>query len=166
MNILSHLQELDDLIIEHTKPPVTTILRHKLAFALEQAEAHSTAVERQEQTLSRQVETIDGLMKANQSKDAELAKLKEEIARRNDPKNPEILLEHYDYIDPPGLYKSKTHPERGFFCSRCLPNGTPAQMTKQEHGWQCNVCPNFKNNPNNPPPLFYPIRRDDRFFGL
>jgi hypothetical protein len=66
MNILSHLQELDDLIIEHTKPPVTPILRRKLAFCIEQADAHSAAVERQEKTLATQIETIERLMKQNE----------------------------------------------------------------------------------------------------
>jgi hypothetical protein len=66
MNILSHLQELDDLIIEHTKPPVTPILRSKLAFCIEQADAHSSAVERQEKTLATQIETIERLMKQNE----------------------------------------------------------------------------------------------------
>jgi hypothetical protein len=65
MNILTHLQKLDDLIIEHTKPPVTAILRSKLAFCIEQADAHSSAVERQEKTLSTQVKTIERLMKEN-----------------------------------------------------------------------------------------------------
>lgn len=66
MNILTHLQEIDDLIVEHTKPPITPILRNKLAFAIEQAEAHSSAVEKQERTLAKQVKTIERLMKENE----------------------------------------------------------------------------------------------------
>ena len=61
MNILAHLQELDNLVVEHTKPPVTALLRNKLAFCIEQAQARASDVERQEQTLSRQIETIDRL---------------------------------------------------------------------------------------------------------
>ena len=62
MNILPHLQELDDLVIEHTKPPLTAMLRNKLAFCIEQAAAHFDAVERQSQTLNTQMETIARLM--------------------------------------------------------------------------------------------------------
>jgi hypothetical protein len=65
MNILNHLQELDNLIIKHTQPPVTAMLRNKLSFALEQVEAHSDAVAKQNKTLSAQAETIDRLMKEN-----------------------------------------------------------------------------------------------------
>jgi hypothetical protein len=76
MNILTQLLELDNLIIEHTKPPVTAILRSKLAFALEQADAHSDAVARQDETLSRQIETIERLIKENADKDKRLAEIK------------------------------------------------------------------------------------------
>lgn len=40
MNVNLHLQELDDLIIEHTRPPATTILRNKLSTLREQMEAY------------------------------------------------------------------------------------------------------------------------------
>jgi hypothetical protein len=76
MNIVTHLQELDDLIIEHTKPPVTAMLRNKVAFCIEQAQARAADVERQEQTLARQIETIQTLRDAKAQVDAELAKLK------------------------------------------------------------------------------------------
>src|SRR2546430_1744245 len=67
MNILRELQELDDLIIEHTKPPITAILRNKLAFCIEQATAHVGAVDRQSLTLSTQVETIERLVEENKA---------------------------------------------------------------------------------------------------
>ncbi len=76
MNIVTHLQELDNLIIEHTKPPVTAMLRNKVAFCIEQAQARAADVERQEQTLSQQIETIERLSKSE-------AALKAEIARRD-----------------------------------------------------------------------------------
>ena len=76
MNIVAHLQELDDLIVKHTVPPVTTMLRNKLAFCIEQASAHEDAVLKQDETLSRQIEAIEKLMKEN-------ADLKAEIARRD-----------------------------------------------------------------------------------
>ena len=73
MNIVNLLQELDNLIIEHTKPPITTKLRNKLSLALEQAEAHSEAVIKQDRTLATQIETIDRLMKKNQELNADIA---------------------------------------------------------------------------------------------
>ena len=83
MNILSHLQKLNDLIIEHTKPPVTAKLRNKLSLAIEQAEAHSAAVDRQEQTLATQIETIERLEKEKQALLAENAQMKDTTAKRN-----------------------------------------------------------------------------------
>ena len=52
-------------MIEHTEPPVTAMLRNKLSLAMEQAEAHSDAVAKQEQTLARQIESYERLQKAN-----------------------------------------------------------------------------------------------------
>lgn len=40
MNITLELQELDDLIVKHTKPPVTAMLRNKLHPLREQMEAY------------------------------------------------------------------------------------------------------------------------------
>jgi hypothetical protein len=40
MNITLELQELDELIIKHTAPPITTILRNKLHPLREQMEAY------------------------------------------------------------------------------------------------------------------------------
>ena len=45
MDILDQLQILDDLIIEHTKPPITAILRNKLHTTREQAEAYASTAE-------------------------------------------------------------------------------------------------------------------------
>ncbi|MCP5528523.1 MAG: hypothetical protein H7A47_17165 [Verrucomicrobiales bacterium] len=83
MNIVTHLQELDDLIIEHTKPPVTPMLRNKVAFCIEQAQARAADVERQEQTLTKQIETIERLMKENQDIVSQKQALELEIARRD-----------------------------------------------------------------------------------
>lgn len=80
MNIVTHLQELDNLIIEHTKPPVTAMLRNKVAFCLEQAQARAADVERQEQTLAKQIETIERLVKENKDHVAEIARRDSENA--------------------------------------------------------------------------------------
>ncbi len=82
MNILAHLQELDDLIVKHTKPPVTAMLRNKVSFCVEQAQARSADVERQEQTLARQIETINRFMKENRDLVAENTQLKDVSTRR------------------------------------------------------------------------------------
>jgi cell division protein FtsB len=66
MNIVEHLQRLDTLIIEHTKPPVTAILRHELSLATEQGEAYQASSDKQDQTLAAQAQKIDQLMKENQ----------------------------------------------------------------------------------------------------
>ena len=65
MDILDHLLTLDDLIVEHTRPPVTGILRTQLAFCTEQALAHSTVMEHQANTVTQQIETIERLTNAN-----------------------------------------------------------------------------------------------------
>ncbi len=46
MNITLKLQELDDLTLAHTKPPVTAILRNKLHTLRDQMEAYIVAKER------------------------------------------------------------------------------------------------------------------------
>ena len=43
VNIILHLKEFDYLIVEHTRPPATAILRNKLHTLIEQAEAHQCA---------------------------------------------------------------------------------------------------------------------------
>jgi len=94
MNILRELQELDDLIIEHTKPPITAILRNKLAFCIEQATAHVDAVDRQSLTLSTQVETIERLVAENKavvSQNAALIKKYE----TPDSDTPPIIFKQY-----------------------------------------------------------------------
>src|SRR6266571_3595197 len=66
MGVLDQLQKLDDLIIEHTEPPTRTVLRNQLALTREQIEAYQAASDRQDQTLSRQAETIEELQKENE----------------------------------------------------------------------------------------------------
>ena len=56
MNILTQIQALKKLVLENTKPPLTADLLNKLAFIEEQAEADT-------ESASRQLETIDRLMK-------------------------------------------------------------------------------------------------------
>ena len=65
MNIIEHLQRLDALIIEHTEPPVTSMLRRELSFATEQCEAYQASSDKQDQTLARQAQTITALQEEN-----------------------------------------------------------------------------------------------------
>jgi hypothetical protein len=44
MNLTLQLQELDDLVVSHTQPPTTPILRQKIQSAIEQAEAQESAL--------------------------------------------------------------------------------------------------------------------------
>jgi hypothetical protein len=74
MNLLTHLQGLDDLILEYTKPPITTVLRSKLALAREQAEAHWDTVEIHERTLARQAEAIEHLRMEHAEHAGQIAK--------------------------------------------------------------------------------------------
>jgi hypothetical protein len=71
MNILGQLQELDALIVAHTQPPVTAMLRNRLSPIIEQAEAQADAVAKQDHTLSEQIKAIEALMKENASLKAE-----------------------------------------------------------------------------------------------
>jgi hypothetical protein len=58
MSILDQFQRLDDLIIEHTKPPITAMLRGQLALTREQIEAYQASSDRQDETLAKQAELI------------------------------------------------------------------------------------------------------------
>jgi len=78
MDIVTRLQELDHLIIEQTKPPVTPILRSKLSLIIEEAEAYQASSDKQSQTLARQAETITTMQQAKNEVDAELEKMKAE----------------------------------------------------------------------------------------
>jgi hypothetical protein len=53
MNISLQIQELDDLIIEHTTPPVTSKLRSKLHFIRDQLDAEFKTRFDKEQELSK-----------------------------------------------------------------------------------------------------------------
>ncbi len=65
MSILDQFQKLDNLIIEHTQPPVRTVLRNQLALAREQVEAYQASSDKQDETLARQAEAIAELQKEN-----------------------------------------------------------------------------------------------------
>ena len=61
MRMIEQYQKLDDLIVEHTTPPVQGILRYQLAMTREQVEAYQAASDSQDATLARQAETISEL---------------------------------------------------------------------------------------------------------
>src|SRR5262245_46087810 len=71
MNITKELQDLDNLIVEHTKPPVTAILRNKLHPLREQMEAYIDAKEKESSQHAQ-------LAKAHESLKAEHAGLKQQ----------------------------------------------------------------------------------------
>ena len=75
MNIIEHLQRLDALIVNHTRPPVTAILRNQLALCTEHVEAYQASSDKQDHTLATQIETIERLMKENANLIATIAKL-------------------------------------------------------------------------------------------
>ena len=78
--------------------------------------------------------------------------------------NPNVFLADYTHIETLGLHTNKAHPEWGYFCGGCLPKGIAAQMRKCEHGWQCNGCQNYIEDPANPrPPFSPPASRHRRF---
>jgi hypothetical protein len=83
MNIVEHLQALDKLIIEQTKPPVTAMLRNKLWFPLQQAEAHADAVAKQDETLARHIQTFERLTEENKKLKDENKNLIEKMAARD-----------------------------------------------------------------------------------
>src|SRR2546425_9331925 len=72
MNLIANLQKLDDLIVEHTRPPVTAMLRRQLSFAIEEAEAYQASSDKQDHTLATQIETIDRLVKEKEESDTKL----------------------------------------------------------------------------------------------
>jgi len=67
MSMMDQFQKLDDLIIEHTQPPVRTMLRNQLALTREQIEAYQAASDKQDQALAAQAETIAALQQQKAS---------------------------------------------------------------------------------------------------
>jgi len=86
MNIVEELQRLDELIIEHTKPPVTATLRNQLSNAIEQCEAYQASSDRQDETLARQAETIERLTRENQALIAKQRKANRPLPTRAEDK--------------------------------------------------------------------------------
>ncbi len=84
MNIIEHLQRLDALIVEHTKPPVTAMLRRELSFATEQCEAYQASSDKQDQTLERQAQTIAALQDQNKQLIATIAKSQAQDKQKSD----------------------------------------------------------------------------------
>ena len=76
MNITLELQQLDDLIVAHTHPPVTAILRNKLHPLRDQLEAY-IAEEQQRTKLLADTQTEHAALKDSH------AKLQAETARRD-----------------------------------------------------------------------------------
>lgn len=65
MSLMDQFQKLDDLILEHTLPPVQTVLRNQLALTREQIEAYQAASDEQDATLARQAKAIAELQEEN-----------------------------------------------------------------------------------------------------
>jgi DNA repair exonuclease SbcCD ATPase subunit len=85
MSMAIQFQKLDDLIIEHTQPPVRTILRSQLALAQEQIEAYQASSDKQDETLAKQAETIERLMKENSEEKAKLNEIVLSLNQQNFP---------------------------------------------------------------------------------
>jgi hypothetical protein len=69
MNLTLELQELDDLIVKHTSPPVTTILRNQLHPLWEQMEAY--VVEKEEVTaVLKKTQADNAALKLTQAKES------------------------------------------------------------------------------------------------
>jgi len=67
MSMIDQFQKLDALIVEHTQPPVTGVLRGQLALTREQVEAYQAASDKQDQTLAAQVEAMATLQSEKQA---------------------------------------------------------------------------------------------------
>ena len=98
MNILNELLEMDRLIVDKTQPPLTAQLRNKLSVCVEQAEARSKDVEKQQVTLATQMETIERLQNEVKDLTTTLSDLTEKAARR--PKYPvqDRAIDDYNYL--------------------------------------------------------------------
>ena len=93
MNITLAFQDLDDLIVQHTQAPVTTMLRNKLHPLRDQIEAYITTKESESETLTALTQQYAQLQ-------AEHSKLKEKkpktpmriINRNPPPAGPQNIL--------------------------------------------------------------------------
>lgn len=83
MNITLELQQLDDLIILHTKPPVTAILRNKLHPLREQMEAYIAAEAGRSERAAQVDVANEQLVRTNAQVVSDNAKLVAEITRRD-----------------------------------------------------------------------------------
>jgi hypothetical protein len=75
MDVIAQFEELDNLIRENTKPPVTPKLRSKLSLMREQIEAYQATSDKQDETLATQAQTITKLQEANAALEEKHCKL-------------------------------------------------------------------------------------------
>jgi cell division protein FtsB len=79
MTVLLKLQELDDLVIQKTTPPLTAMLRNKIQLALEEAEADAAVA-------AESVQHNSTLTAENAKLKAENLALKDEFVALKAPK--------------------------------------------------------------------------------
>jgi len=83
MNITLAFQDLDDLIIKHTSPPVMAMLRNKLHLLRDQMEAYITEKAQAEKLHAAREQKIQELESANTKLVEANLQLQTEIARRD-----------------------------------------------------------------------------------
>ena len=72
MNITLQLQKLDELIVAHTQPPVTTILRNQLHPLLDQLEAYEAAADKKSAAYDEQARQMAQLEKDHEKQISDL----------------------------------------------------------------------------------------------
>jgi rubrerythrin len=137
MSMIDQFQKLDDLILEHTEPPVTAKLRNQLALTREQVEAYQARSDKQEKTLATQAETITKM----QQQLAEYDKWEQENTRY-------VLRQ----LDSGGfIYSLKPTQELDdpphWLCTNCYAERHKSilQLSIPEKGEAYWVCPKCKN---------------------
>jgi hypothetical protein len=138
---MDQFEKLDDLILEHTVPPVQTLLRNQLALTREQIEAYQMASDKQDETLARQATAIEKLQAEN--------KRLVERQSENSVRAPFRVSDDYQFITEAGFWVDRKTMLK--VCAKCLlpPGNTVSPLFEavglglggeEELVWRCGNC--------------------------
>jgi hypothetical protein len=141
MGLMDQFQKLDDLILEHTLPPVQAALRNQLALTREQVEAYQATSDKQDATLQRQANAIAELQEERKKLLQQLSQAPSEVPFR--------VSDDYQFDTESGFWVERKTGLR--VCSSCLlpPTRTVSPLFKavglgldgnETLVWRCGQC--------------------------
>jgi hypothetical protein len=129
------------------------IQSHTLALQSE----HAAIVEKNAELLTTNLNLKHKIFDSESSHSKTVAKLEAKIAELEAQNSGRAhhFLDDYDHFPRYGLYKKKGG-NGAFLCGTCLPGEQVSPVQEMPHGWRCNVCDKWFDNPDRPSPPMPP----------